>query len=103
VSILHRRESQTLNVNSDVTFGVHDVAISANIVTKQVGPLLPNGTAKYAYLGCYFDGGGRQLSKQFSNTKNENGWCQTNCFNLGYIFAGTEYRKFSEFINIVEY
>jgi iron transport multicopper oxidase len=80
-------------VSSDVTFGIHDVAISANIVTKQTGPLLPNGTAKYAYLGCYFDGGGRQLSKQFSYPMNENGLCQTNCFQSGYIFAGTEYRK----------
>ncbi|TVY39827.1 hypothetical protein LOCC1_G004958 [Lachnellula occidentalis] len=79
-----------LNVD-DVNFGVHDVAISANIVTRQIGPLLPNGTAEYSYLGCYYDGGGRQLSKQFNNATNENGWCQATCFKSGYIFAGTEY------------
>ncbi|TVY18072.1 WSC domain-containing protein [Lachnellula arida] len=79
-----------LNVD-DINFGVHDVAISANIVTRQVGPLLPNGTAEYSYLGCYYDGAGRQLVKQFNNATNENGWCQATCFTSGYIFAGTEY------------
>ncbi|TVY32992.1 WSC domain-containing protein [Lachnellula subtilissima] len=79
-----------LNVD-DVSFGVHDVAISANIVTRQLGPLLPNGTAEYSYLGCYYDGAGRQLVKQFNNATNENGWCQATCFKAGYIFAGTEY------------
>lgn len=75
----------------DLTFGVHDVNITANIVTRQVGPLLSNGSAEYLYLGCYFDGSGRQLSKQYNNATNENGWCQTQCMNNGYKFAGTEY------------
>jgi iron transport multicopper oxidase len=83
-------------VESDITFGVHDVGITANIVTRQVGPLISNGSAEYLYLGCYYDGGGRQLLKTINNATNENGWCQTYCFGLGYIFAGTEYRKSSE-------
>ncbi|KAL3426632.1 WSC domain-containing protein-like protein 3 [Phlyctema vagabunda] len=75
----------------DINFGVHDVKITANIRTKQVGPLLANGSAEYLYLGCYYDGGGRQLQKQFNDPKNENGACQTTCFSKGYIFAATEY------------
>jgi hypothetical protein len=34
-------------MDSDVTFGVHDVQVTANIVTRQVGPLLSNGSAEY--------------------------------------------------------
>jgi iron transport multicopper oxidase len=75
---------------SDVTFGVHDVAVQANIVTRQVGPLLANGSAEYLYLGC-----GRNLQKQYNIASNENGVCQTTCFNAGYKFAGTEYRTFN--------
>jgi iron transport multicopper oxidase len=76
---------------SDVNFGVHDVAVQANIVTRQLGPLLANGSSEYAYLGCYYDGGGRQMQKQYNFADNENGKCLTYCFNLGYMFAGTEY------------
>ena len=79
-----------LNVD-DLTFGVHDVNITANIVTRQVGPLLANGTAQYLYLGCYYDGSGRQLKQEYDNSTNENGWCQSNCLAAGYIFSGTEY------------
>ncbi|KAH7336040.1 hypothetical protein BKA65DRAFT_431390, partial [Rhexocercosporidium sp. MPI-PUGE-AT-0058] len=75
----------------DVTFGVHDVAITANIVTQQVGPLLANGSSQYTYLGCYWDGGGRLFSKAQSSAQNENGWCQRQCLAGGYRFAGTEY------------
>lgn len=78
---------------SDITFGVHDVEVTANIVSRQVGPLLSNASAEYLWLGCYSDGSGRQLQKQFNIAMNENGICQTTCFNAGYKFAGTEYRK----------
>jgi iron transport multicopper oxidase len=93
----------TLNcdgLNSDGSdFGVHDVAITATITTNQVGVLLPNGTARYQYLGCYADGSGRQLATKLSynnsqQAANENGQCQRDCFSKGYIFAGTEYREF---------
>ncbi|KAH7409546.1 hypothetical protein BKA64DRAFT_720802 [Cadophora sp. MPI-SDFR-AT-0126] len=76
---------------ADVTFGVHDVAVTANIITQQVGPLLANGSSQYMYLGCYWDGGGRLLTKGQSSAQNENGWCQKQCFAGGYRFAGTEY------------
>jgi iron transport multicopper oxidase len=82
-------------VFSDVTFGVHEVVVKANIVTRQVGPLLSNGSAEYLYLGCYSDGSGRQMQKQYNIVSNENGACQTTCFSAGYKFAGTEYRKLS--------
>lgn len=81
-----------LNTN-DLTFGVHDVNVTANVVTRQVGPLMPEGTARFLYLGCYLDQT-RQLQKNYNNaTGNENGWCQSNCLANGYKFAGTEYRK----------
>lgn len=78
----------------DLNFGVHDVQVTANIRTKQVGPLLANGSAEYLYLGCYFDGGGRLLAKQYNPANNENGVCQQTCYNAGYKFAGTEYRNY---------
>lgn len=75
-------------------WGVHDVNITSNIVTRQIGPLMGDGTARYLYLGCYADGNGRQLQQQYSNqTGNENGWCQSTCYAQGYKFASTEYRK----------
>jgi len=89
----------TDGLNSDGTpFGVHDVAIFASITTRQIGVLMPDGSARYQYLGCYSDGSGRQLSTQLSysvaqQAANENGQCQKDCFAKGYSFAGTEYRK----------
>lgn len=80
-----------LNTN-DLSFGVHDVAVSAVIRSKMVGPTLANGSTQYAYLGCYYDGNGRQLLKQYNFvTNNENGLCQQTCAAAGYAFAGTEY------------
>lgn len=83
----------TLNTD-DPTFGVRDVAITVNLITNQIGPLLPNGTARYQYLGCYYDGAGRNLPvKLFTNqTGMENGICQQGCYNAGYKFAGTQYK-----------
>ena len=76
----------------DLTFGVHDVEIKATIVSRQLGPTYPNGTAKYTYLGCYSDLNPRQLLKSYDlGAQNENGVCQKQCQSLGYRFAGTEY------------
>lgn len=78
----------------DLTFGVHEVQIKATIVSRQLGPTYPNGTAEYTYLGCYSDGSGRQLQKMWDFGKNnDNGVCQTKCQSLGYTFAGTEYHS----------
>jgi len=91
----------TLNTDGETSrgqpFGVHDIAISATITTPQIGVLLANSTARYQYLGCYFDGQGRNLATQLSysgaqQATNENGQCQNNCFAAGFIFAGTEYK-----------
>ncbi|KAI4172140.1 MAG: hypothetical protein LQ348_006819, partial [Seirophora lacunosa] len=77
----------------DLTFGVREVQIRATIVSRQLGPTYDNGTAKYAYLGCYSDLNPRQLQKLYElGTANENGVCQTKCQSLGYRFAGTEYK-----------
>lgn len=69
----------------DLTFGVHDVEIKATIISRQLGPMYPNGTAKYTYLGCCSDANPCQLQKQYNyGTSNENGACQTQCQSLGY-------------------
>ncbi|KAH0556915.1 hypothetical protein GP486_005298 [Trichoglossum hirsutum] len=84
-------DTWTLNTD-DINFGVHEVPISASIVTRQIGPLTNDGISQYQYLGCYFDGNGRQLQKQFNlGNSNENGICQQTCLSNGYRFAGTEY------------
>ena len=76
----------------DLTFGVHEVQIKAIIISRQVGPSNPDGSPKYRYLGCYADGQGRQLAKNYNlGTQNENGACQRQCLSQGYRFAGTEY------------
>ena len=84
-------DSWTLNTD-DLTFGVHVVEIKANIVSRQVGPKNANNQPRFKYLGCYSDGQGRVLAKQFNlGTANDNGACQNKCLSLGYKFAGTEY------------
>lgn len=88
----------TNGLNTDGTaFGVHTVSISATIQAPQIGPLMPDGSARFSYLGCYYDGAGRQLQNQiYSNTvTNENALCQSTCFTAGYAFAGTEYSEHS--------
>ncbi|PQE05793.1 wsc domain-containing protein [Rutstroemia sp. NJR-2017a BVV2] len=98
-------EGQVIAVNTCATGAVSIVAAPLGVNrldhvvsdvwilnVEQIGPLLSNGSAEYLYLGCYYDGGGRQLLKTINNATNENGGCQTYCFGLGYIFAGTEYR-----------
>ncbi|KAG9248661.1 hypothetical protein BJ878DRAFT_572187 [Calycina marina] len=91
-------EGQTIDVDdcalitsSNLTFGVRDVAVTANIITKQVGSLLPDGAAIYAYLGCYCNGSGRLFTKKLTDSTNDNDYCQKSYCNLGYSFAGTKY------------
>ena len=84
-------DSWVLNTD-DLTFGVHDVKIQANIISRKVGPTKADGSPIYRYLGCYFDASGRQLQTQFElGTANENDACQKKCYGLNYKFAGTEY------------
>lgn len=88
----------TDGTNLDGTpFGVHEVQVKANIIRRQIGPLLPDGTARFKYLGCYLDQP-KQLPKAINSpdkTVAENAYCQRTCLNAGYTFAGTEYREFS--------
>ncbi|KAI9774328.1 MAG: hypothetical protein M1840_004222 [Geoglossum simile] len=79
----------------DLTFGVHDVFFHGTSVVPQNGPLLPDGTSRFKYLGCYQDsanGGPRLFPILIDNANaNENGMCQTYCQGRNSIFAGTEY------------
>lgn len=84
-------DTWTLNTD-DLKFGVHVVQISANIVSRKVGIIKPDGTPLFRYLGCYYDGGGRQLQKLYNlGADNDNDACQKYCYGLNYKFAGTEY------------
>jgi iron transport multicopper oxidase len=83
----------TLNTD-DPNFGVREVGIRANIVSRIVGPLNPDGSPIFRYLGCYKDTNPRNLPKQVTipTGTNENNICQQTCFQNGYTFAGTEYK-----------
>ena len=84
----------TLNTD-DLTFGVHVVTFTGNIVVPQHGPLNAAGQSTYKYLGCYQDsanGGPRLLAQETDNgANNENGLCQNLAHGAGAVFAGTEY------------
>ncbi|KAL8946506.1 MAG: hypothetical protein Q9222_007107 [Ikaeria aurantiellina] len=73
----------------DLTFGVHEVEIKATIISRQVGPTYPNGTAKYTYLGCYSDLNPRQLQKAYNlGAANDNSklFPQLQCSSLWRLF-----------------
>ncbi|KAF2651061.1 WSC-domain-containing protein [Lophiostoma macrostomum CBS 122681] len=62
----------------------------------QVGPLLPNGTAQYGYVGCFEENNpGRQLAANVYNdaTNNTNDECIAACYAANYTFAGTQYYR----------
>ncbi|KAF4556435.1 WSC domain-containing protein 3 [Elsinoe fawcettii] len=85
----------TLNVD-DLDFGVHVVEMRGTVHTKQIGPLYPNGTARYQYLGCYKDNvAGRLLPNQLYTDvqANTNQKCQTAGANSNMAFVGTEYQQ----------
>jgi iron transport multicopper oxidase len=84
--------------NPTQPFGVHDVQIDVTIVSRQVGPLLANGTARYQWVGCFQDTIlGRNLATQVNSAAqqltNTNEQCQSLCYSSGYALAGTEYQK----------
>lgn len=85
-------DTWTFNVN-DLSFGVHDVVFTGTALSKQVGPLMADGTARYRYLGCYKDGlNGRIFSKNtnLGDSATVGGCAQTGVSN-NFIFAGTQY------------
>ncbi|RKU48393.1 hypothetical protein DL546_009359 [Coniochaeta pulveracea] len=80
-------------------FGVRDIAIDATVVSRQIGPLLANGTGRYQYVGCFKDTSslGRNLQTQINTaaqqSNNTNEQCQTLCYAAGYAIAATQYQK----------
>ncbi|KAI9892350.1 MAG: hypothetical protein M1814_001551 [Vezdaea aestivalis] len=84
----------TLNTD-DLTFGVHVIFFHGLATTTQRGPLLPDGTSRFKYLGCWQDaqsGKGRLLPSLKNNgANNTNDLCQKQALADGYIFAGTQY------------
>jgi len=82
----------TLNTD-DLAFGVHVVSFTSTVISRKVGPLSSSGGAVYQYAGCYQDfiNSIRIEEKEYVNTNNTNGLCQTEAQAYGAIFAGTEY------------
>ncbi|XTI86032.1 WSC-domain-containing protein [Cenococcum geophilum] len=84
----------TMNTG-DPNMGKQQFQFICNAVTEQVGPLLPNGTAQYGYVGCFKENNpGRQLATSpYADANNANGRCITTCYNQGFIFAATQYQQ----------
>jgi WSC domain len=82
----------TLNTD-DLTFGVHVLNFTGTVVSTKTGPMTATGSALYQYLGCYQDfiNNVRIEPQEYANVNNTNGLCQTQAYNFGAIFAGTEY------------
>ncbi|KAJ6263893.1 hypothetical protein Dda_0030 [Drechslerella dactyloides] len=87
-------ESWVLNVN-DLSFGLHEVAMQGFGQARQLGPLMPDGTARYRYLGCYRDAvNGRLFSKSLNMNSNATvERCTTTGLDTNSIFVGTQYRQ----------
>ncbi|KAF3923653.1 hypothetical protein ABW21_db0207414 [Orbilia brochopaga] len=87
-------ESWVLNVN-DLNFGLHDIAMRGFAVSRQLGPLLPDGQARYRYLGCYQDGvNGRLFPKNVNMGGSLTvGSCAQSGLNDNYVFVGTQYHQ----------
>lgn len=87
--------SWTLNTG-DPTLGKQDIQFFCSAAAEQIGPLLPNGTAQYGYVGCFKENNpGRQLAQlaYSDTTNNTNAHCIEACYALNYTFAGTQYRQ----------
>jgi hypothetical protein len=82
----------TLNTD-DLTFGVHVLNFTGSVVSAKTGPIKADGSSLFKYLGCYQDyvNNVRLEPKQYVNTNNTNGLCQTQAQTYGAVFAGTEY------------
>lgn len=84
-------ETWTLNTN-DLTFGVHILNFTGQLISKQVGPKQADGDSLFKYLGCYQDAiNGRLEPQAYNFDDNTNGECQQAATSLGAVFAGTEY------------
>ena len=82
----------TLNTN-DLKWGVHVVNFTGTLAPTRVGPLLPDGTSRFRWLGCYVDGNAARIeTKMINNVANTNGLCQQQALTAGSPFAGTEFK-----------
>ncbi|KAI8279859.1 WSC domain-containing protein [Colletotrichum sp. SAR11_57] len=88
-----------LNSTTGEVSGRHDIVFEGTVVSKQVGPLLSNGTAKYQYVGCFKDTTnlGRNLqnsvntaAQQKTNTLQQ---CQGICNDRGFALSGVQYHQ----------
>ncbi|KAF2001319.1 WSC-domain-containing protein [Amniculicola lignicola CBS 123094] len=80
----------------DPDLGKQEVPFFCTAAAEQVGPLFPNGTAQYGYVGCFKENNpGRQLATNIysDSNNNTNNRCIAACYAAGYIFAGTQYSQ----------
>ncbi|RVD90414.1 uncharacterized protein DFL_001379 [Arthrobotrys flagrans] len=87
-------EPWVLNVN-EANWDIHRVIFEGRAVSRQLGPLLPDGIARYRYLGCYQDGGNGRLFTKNTGLGDQAtvGLCAQTGLNNSHIFAGTQYRR----------
>jgi hypothetical protein len=85
----------TVNTNDPLS-GKQFFTFMCNAVSEQGGPLYPNGTSRYGYVGCAVDYiNNRQLRTLIytDTTNNTNDECTSACFAQGWTFAGTQYHQ----------
>ncbi|EFQ31337.1 WSC domain-containing protein [Colletotrichum graminicola] len=79
--------------------GLHNILFEGTVVTKQVGPLLTNGTARYQWVGCFKDTTnlGRNLANSVNNAAQQRTntlqQCQGLCLDRGFILSGVQYHQ----------
>jgi hypothetical protein len=80
----------------DPTQGKQTIQFSCNAAIEQVGPLFPNGTAQYGYVGCFQENSpGRQLAQlaYVDTAANTNQKCINTCIGMGFLFSGTQWQQ----------
>ncbi|KAF2402400.1 WSC-domain-containing protein [Trichodelitschia bisporula] len=85
----------TINT-ADPSLGKQILVFNCNAVSEQVGPTFSNGTAQYAYVGCFRDNNpSRQLATHIYTdaSGNSNDKCISACAAAGWILAGTQYQS----------
>ncbi|KAJ0164323.1 WSC domain-containing protein [Colletotrichum tanaceti] len=79
--------------------GSHHIVFEGTVVSKQVGPLLTNGTARYQWVGCFKDTTnlGRNLPNSVNNAAQQKTntlqQCQALCLARGSILSGVQYHQ----------
>ncbi|TPX13636.1 uncharacterized protein E0L32_005839 [Thyridium curvatum] len=78
--------------------GRHDITFTARLVSRQVGPKLADGSARYQYVGCFADTKfGRNLANSVNSKeqadKNTVEQCEQLCMDRGFAIAGLQYHR----------